>query len=130
MYAVHVATFETLLTWPRDFSQHAPRLCLWVCYTHTCPHTWEQLYIMLRARNAKMKKAVWLSESTVKRPDHMYFAVLFGGSFILHCFCLLCICFLESEKYCYFFLSPLTITWIIYKNLVVYIKYGNSAGIY
>lgn len=81
-YAVHVAAFETLLTWPRDFGQHAPRLCLWVCCTHMCSHTWKELHIMLRARNAKMKKTVWLSESTVKRPDQHVFYSEFG--WILH----------------------------------------------
>lgn len=45
MYAVHVAAFETLLTWPRDFSQHAP--CLWpmgVLHTHMPTHLGTAIY--------------------------------------------------------------------------------------
>lgn len=69
---------------------------------HTHAHTTRQL-CNAWARNAKMKKAVWLSESTVKRPDHMYFLQCFSVDPYITLFLLVVHLFLASEKYCYFF---------------------------
>lgn len=101
-----MAAFETMFT------------CLCVCVVHTC----EELHTMPRARNIKMKKAIKLSESLMKKPNRIYFAVHLGGSFMWYCFCLFVGFFSSVRKVLlfFFFLSFFLLwqlQWIMYKNL-------------
>lgn len=116
---ISVAAFGTMLTWPRNFGQHIPCLCVCACVhgPRGCTHTSSKNHACTRpgARNIKTNQAIpafrefELNENTKL---HM-FCSTFGWIFYITLVLLVCaFLFLSSimKVLLVFILSPLTVT--------------------